>query len=168
MGCKHLFLVLVVAVLLRNVEPSFAQVATPFDPAYEPGVAPAPIAPPVTTPPVAAVDPETGEMTDGRPDLREWTAYEQYGIVTSFIIRAVIWLMTPICLLLEIIFDWLGFAYAPPIVSFAAGTVGWIAGMVDAWIPLHEYLAQSVFLCLVYILWGPFRILIKYLVPGLG
>ncbi|WP_145383062.1 hypothetical protein [Botrimarina mediterranea] len=156
------------AVLLGDVSAAVAQLTAPFDPSHESSTIPAPLAPPVTTPPVASVDPETGEVTDGRPPLREWTAFEEFGIVTQYLVRFVQWLMNPVCMLLEIIFDWLGFFDVIPVVSFTGGVIGWIGGIVDAWLPLHEFLAHAVTLSLVYILWAPFRVLIVYLVPGLG
>ncbi|WP_145382183.1 hypothetical protein [Botrimarina mediterranea] len=117
---------------------------------------------------MAQIDPETGEMTDARPELHDWKLTSGVGVVVMYLFRFVIWLTTPICLLLEILFDWMGFTGTIPYLELDAGIVGYIFGMVDAWVPLHEIIFQGFALVGVMIIWNPFRILIKFLFPGVG
>jgi hypothetical protein len=113
-------------------------------------------------------DPETGAPIDGRPDLLDFSLGKGLGLIAHYLMRFVMWLITPICLLLEIFFDWLGFTGTIPYIDLDAGLVGYVLGMVDAWVPLHEAIFETFKFIGVMIIWAPFRILIKFMFPGLG
>lgn len=89
--------------------------------------------------------------------------------IMDYVIAIMLWLTTPICLLIEAFMDWMGMAEAlPNPFDFSTGSLGLWASIANAWIPATELIFFATTTLIVNLVWLPFRIIIKYLIPGLG
>lgn len=156
-------------VLAAVVLPSVAQAQD----AYQLDM-PTQIDPWVLPQPVVTID-EDGNSTVNTPasDILDYQGVESVDPWLDRFFRLwlilLLWLVTPICLLLEAFLDWMGFAQTlPNPFDFSTGSLGLWASIANAWFPFSETIYFATSALVVKMIWTPFKIIIKYMIPGLG
>ena len=113
------------------------------------------------TPEEVSVLVEPGTL-DTAPGLQTLIPESDASGIYGFLIRQgyqlFVWTVTPICLFISTVLDWIGITRDPVTIDFITGDVGFFLGVVDAWIPLHEFLSHVFSTVLLLIALIPVRI----------